>query len=638
MSRHRAADAGVVFAILLISFYAGPLIVRAEASSTGMEPISSDEIPAKLLIDPRRVDAEMYLRLDAQTTLDGPGAPSNPMSQSSSSNPTVGNSVSSLTFIDLRPIKVGEHSVIRVQLSNPSGENVGAVGNEALILFVEGVRQRRTRTDSNGIASFPFRLDLPAGKYPITVVYEGTSWLQPSTASAELIVEPAEVEIRTIPPLPGLRFSLAGRVFVSNQSGVARISVEKSGQYPLEILPLKDTQSGLQLELNRWGDEVFAAFREVKVPLDKPLEVGFNVRHKVRQTFVDLAGNPVDPARITSLTLKGSNGILYEFEDGQPRWLQAGRVVRRASGLEETKIQYSVMSVIVDGANVVNQAQQRFYVHPDDVWQVRLILYSARFTARDALFRFPIGSGILVEYPGGGTQTFPFGPNAEVRVNSLARGSYRVTVVGAQGMAPPTPMALSRNQEVELLVLSHFDMVVFFGTGVSLALAILFVGRPELLALVIAFPSFVITKLLTVLATMLTVASLRRDAIELSRYFQAAISGDATGSIPAPKVSAGPPCKSDNDAPPPVTTWEPPSLVTIAPRNEAVVRICPTCHSTTGQHKHGTTKAGRQRYRCHACRHTYSHANRNIHGIRRGIAIPITAMDGTRGPWEKANS
>jgi predicted RNA-binding Zn-ribbon protein involved in translation (DUF1610 family) len=231
--------------------------------------------------------------------------------------------------------------------------------------------------------------------------------------------------------------------------------------------------------------------------------VGLEVSYQAGQTFVDLQGKPVDLSRITSITLKGSNGATYTFEDNLPHWLPAGRVIRLNNGLEETKILYSVISVIIDGSNVVSQAQQRFYVHPNDVWTVKLLLYSAGFTARDALFRFPIGTGIHMEYPDGDVQTFNFNSNQEHTSTGLARGIYRVTVIGAKGFAPPTPIALSRNQDVELMVFSYLDMGVLLSIGAVLAFGLLFFGRPHLIMQTVTFPARMVAKARTFRPVML---------------------------------------------------------------------------------------------------------------------------------------
>jgi hypothetical protein len=136
------------------------------------------------------------------------------------------------------------------------------------------------------------------------------------------------------------------------------------------------------------------------------------------------------------------------------------------------------MSIVIDGANVVSQAQQRFYVDQEDLWTIQVLLYAARFTAQDALFGFPIGTGIRMEYPDGEVQTYSFDTDQAHTLDGLARGIYRVTVTGANGYAPATPIALSRDQDVELLVFSALDIGVLVSVGLFLSVGLLWFGRP----------------------------------------------------------------------------------------------------------------------------------------------------------------
>ena len=328
------------------------------------------------------------------------------------------------------PVSVGTPAVVALQLISSKGE---PVVNQPVELFVNGESERRSRTDSEGNVSIKVQRD-EAGTYALSAIFKGSRApsLGSSKATADLVITPALIELHTTPSLPNIRFALDDRVFSSDDYGVARIEVAKAGTYQLELLPLETNDPDIQMAFGRWADDYFLPSREIEVPLRKPLEVGLEVSYQADQTFVDLDGKPVDLSRITSITLKGSNGATYTFEDHLPHWLPAGRVIRLNNGLEETKILYSVMSVIIDGSNVVSQAQQRFYVHPNDVWTVKLLLYSAGFTAPDALFRFPIGTGIHMEYPDGDVQTFNFNSNQQHTSTGLARGIYRVTVIGAQ--------------------------------------------------------------------------------------------------------------------------------------------------------------------------------------------------------------
>ena len=398
-----------------------------------------------------------------------------------------------LTFQPPNPVSVGNPAIIVVQLISSKGE---PVENQPVELFVNGESERRGRTDSAGNVSITVRRN-EAGTYALSAIFKGSRVpsLGSSKATADLVVVPALLEVRTTPSLPNIRFALDNRVFSSDDYGVARIEVAKAGTYHLELLPLETNDPDIQMAFGRWSDDNFVPSREVEIPAKKPFDVGLEVSYQAGQTFVDLDGKPVDRSRITSITLKGSNGATYTFEDNLPHWLPAGRVIRLNNGLEETKILYSVISVVIDGSNVVSQAQQRFFVHPNDVWTVKLLLYSAAFTARDALFRFPIGTGIRMEYPDGDIETFGFNSNNQHTTTGLARGIYRVTVIGAKGYAPPTPIALSRNQDVELMVFSYLDMGVLLSVGIIVALGLLFFGRPYLMIQIITFPRWVVSQI-----------------------------------------------------------------------------------------------------------------------------------------------
>jgi predicted RNA-binding Zn-ribbon protein involved in translation (DUF1610 family) len=398
-----------------------------------------------------------------------------------------------LTFQPPNPVAVGSPAIVVLQLISSKGE---PVVDQRVELFVNGESERQSRTDADGNVSITVRRD-EAGTYALSAVFKGSKApsLGSSKAAADLVITPALIEVHTTPALPNIRFALDDQIFSSDDYGVARIEVGKAGKYHLELLPLETNSPDIQMAFGRWSDDYFVPSREIEVPLKKPLEVGLEVSYQVSQAFIDLDGKPVQPSRVTSITLKGSNGSTFTFEDNLPHWLPAGRVIRLNNGLEETKILYSVISVVIDGSNVVSQAQQRFYADPNDVWPVKLLLYEASFTAHDALFRFPIGTGIHVEYPDGDLQTFGFNSHQEHTLTGLARGIYRVTVTGAKGYAPATPIALSRNQAVDLMVFSYIDLGVLLSIGVIVALGLLFFGRPHLLRQTVTFPVRVVVKI-----------------------------------------------------------------------------------------------------------------------------------------------
>lgn len=397
-----------------------------------------------------------------------------------------------LTIEPPTPVSVGNPAFIVLKLISSKGE---PVADQPVELFVNGESERRVRTDASGTATVRVTRDL-AGAYELSATFKGSRSpsLGSSKATGELVVSPAIVEIIVTPRLPGIRFSLNDRIFASDEYGVARIQVRQAGEYQLEILPLPENNENIQMHFGRWGDDEFEVSRKIAVPLKKSLEVGFEVSYHVSQTFVDLDYQPVESSRITSITYKGSNGATFTFEDTGPHWLPAGRIIRLNNGLQETKILYSVISVVIDGANVVSQAQQRFYVNENDLWTIQVLLYGARFTARDAIFGFPIGTGIFMEYPDGEAESYSFDLDEGYTLEGLARGIYRVTVIGAQGYAPPTPIALSRDQDVELMVFSYLDMGVLASIGFLLSVGLLWYGRPYIFRQIWAFRRRLIPK------------------------------------------------------------------------------------------------------------------------------------------------
>lgn len=383
-----------------------------------------------------------------------------------------------LDILPLEPQPLGQRVVVEVRLSDAAGTPLASKGLE---LFLNGQRIRRADTNSAGLATVAIEEALPAGRYELTATFSDAAHGD-ARAAATFSVQAADLAVRVVPARAGLQFSLGDRIFTTGADGVARISVADSGSYRLTFLPPEDA-AGVRVRFNRWKDNIFVPYRDIAVPRQRPLELGLEISYLVSPAFVDLAGRPVDAERVSKLTMTSSYGTAYELTGGQAVWLQSNNVLRRTWGLEEKKITYSLQSVIIDGSDVVNRGQQRFQFQPNSTWTIETLLYNARFRAVDAVFGFPVGAGLSVEYPDGRTETFPFGPNKEVELSGLARGLYKVQVTGMRGLAPVTPVALSRTQDEELKVLSALTIGVGFGLGLILAVGLLLYGRPHLLGL-----------------------------------------------------------------------------------------------------------------------------------------------------------
>lgn len=372
--------------------------------------------------------------------------------------------------------RLGDRIVLRARVTDMHG---APVPPGRVLLFINGERQAELRTDANGDAERALKPDLAAGNYSITAEYLGGPGLLPTDAKHTTTIAPTIFTIRTTPAISGVRFTLNDRLFISGSDGIARVEVDQPGQYRVQIVPWENDASGMRPQFDRWEDPIFDPGRIVEIPAKLHLNAGFDVSYLVTTLFTDPKGQPVAPDRISAFRFSSSYGTNYDVADSEPRWLKAIHVVRGADGLTASNIMYTIESVMVDGANVVNQAQQRFTSGPRERWNVQLQLYRARFVAHDALFGFPIGSALSLTFPDGAVETRTLGPEADVTFEGLARGAY-VVKLKAPGMSGITPAAISHDQEIRLLVLSYVDMAVIGVILALIALGLLLIGRPWL--------------------------------------------------------------------------------------------------------------------------------------------------------------
>lgn len=286
-----------------------------------------------------------------------------------------------------------------------------------------------------------------------------------------------QLTIATVPPLAGIRFQSAGQAFSTDRSGVARVTLP-AGEHQLRLVDAVVERNGVRSRFSRWGDEAFAPTRKLELRGPVRLEVGFEQSVQVEFGFVDRANRPVDTARVSTVTLTSTIGSRESFRPGKPRWLIAGRVARRFHGLEQTRIQYAFQRAVFDGSNVVHKAQQRFYPIDNRQVAVHLLLFSARLGAHDLLFGFGVGKKLDLVYPDGRKASFPM-HGRQIVLHSLPRGTYGIKI-HAPGYTPAVPLALSKDQVIDLRVISYLDMFVIALAAVAVTAFLVLVRRPHL--------------------------------------------------------------------------------------------------------------------------------------------------------------
>jgi hypothetical protein len=272
---------------------------------------------------------------------------------------------------------------------------------------------------------------------------------RPHNANGALIVS-------TVPRVKGVRMVANGHTYVTDARGAVRLpSVNVIPRLRVSTTPLGP---GAEARFSRWyRGRIALAFWYL-------IEPRF---HGPRGPVTD---------RISEFRMHSSIGLRQVRENLKPFWLQGTRIVPFTQGLRMKNISYAVDAVTVDGANVVNRSQQKFVPAQSRDLNVRLLFNVARFTARDAIFHFPVGAGVRMTYPDGHSEIQQFGNKSVITVPGLPRGQYQVQVTGA-GWSPMRPVALSRTQDVKLAVITYLDMAVIVALLAGLAMAVVLYRR-----------------------------------------------------------------------------------------------------------------------------------------------------------------
>jgi hypothetical protein len=307
--------------------------------------------------------------------------------------------------------------------------------------------------------------------------------------------------VKAIPALQGLDFAVDGHRYTTPKSGVIAIPIA-AGPHRVVALPWRHRERGIRVAFSRWSDDSFEPARTVTVDRSRTLQVGYGVSYLRGLSFFDCVklderrgcngmSRPVRPSRVASVTLVNSIGEKFVLRSDERAWLEGVRVARRLNGLEETVITYSVMEVMVGGSDVVNQAQQRFYLTKPKTkvfgdlpvaaktFRIRLSLYDAHFTTHDLLLRGPIGKVLQLTYPDGRKRDVPL-ENGEVTLHSMPRGLYQVKVKTRAGIPMQVPVSLSKNQDMQLKVISYADVGGSFLVFALISFVLVTARRPAL--------------------------------------------------------------------------------------------------------------------------------------------------------------
>jgi hypothetical protein len=282
--------------------------------------------------------------------------------------------------------------------------------------------------------------------------------------------------VRTMPSLPNARVRLDGRELRTGPDGTVRIVPGTWGELRRRVQLPTVWRDGTRARFSRWIGRIDQAVTPTR---DLEVVAAFDVDYPVRFRFVGPEGKPVPYDRIDSVELRGATGVVVRATGKRlrkPVLLWGSRVITLHAGPRQKDIYYRLQSVRMRGANVVNQAQQRYIPRAEPSVQVKLLFFDATVEVRDAVFGFPVGKTVRVRYPDGSRERYPLGAGGTATLRSLPRAPYDLTVEGL-GLPISSPVAITRPQTIPLKFVTWLDVAVGLLVALTFLLGLPLVGR-----------------------------------------------------------------------------------------------------------------------------------------------------------------
>jgi hypothetical protein len=277
-----------------------------------------------------------------------------------------------------------------------------------------------------------------------------------------------DVTVTSLPPVEGVAVTLDGQVRFTDADGKVTLTRQRyQGMPPTEIR--------VETDIVDLGPDSRARFVRAYYADTTHPKLAFDIEKRVDFTFHD--GDSVQAAiDFDSLTVRSSVGEVKVIQPGETPWFQAQRVVPLNGTLEVKDLYWTIQSLDRHGSNVVNRSQQRFTPATERHVAVDLLYYTAKFRARDAFLFNPRGSAIDLKFPDGHVERIELDGYGSATVSGLPRGQYTVTVVGG-GPAMSQPVSITRNQDVDLKVLSWLDIAIVAFVIIGGLVGLVLLGR-----------------------------------------------------------------------------------------------------------------------------------------------------------------
>jgi len=294
------------------------------------------------------------------------------------------------------------------------------------------------------------------------------------------------VTVQTVPALPGVRMRFDQWSMVTNEDGRASVTVAHNfASHTLELIDTTVTASDRRYEFVRWAgqrdpDQAFLpTLTGLPTRMNYTITAAYSVHFPVTTTFRDEEGEEVRPDEVTSVQLRSDAGKTVDLTPGETTWVLGVMPSYTRGVVHLSDVSYSVHSVIVRGSNVVDAGRLKFDPSAGKDLVITIPFHRLTVRTRDAMFGGPSGSAVKVTGPDGVTYTIGLWEDGTTVVPRLPRGKYLLDLQGAHGIVMSREVSISRDIEVELVVVGWIDLVVVILSGLTLAIGLLLVGRPR---------------------------------------------------------------------------------------------------------------------------------------------------------------
>jgi hypothetical protein len=196
---------------------------------------------------------------------------------------------------------------------------------------------------------------------------------------------------------------------------------------------------------------------------------------------VDPDGAPVDPKLVQTVIMETASGPGRTVSTFDEVWLDAAVPAKRTFGLVAVPNLHRVTEVRIAGTNAVNRGQQVWEPTLDETWTIQVLLFRLDARIEDALLGAAISTEVTLEFPDGTTLTRSTDKDGGVSFGSLPRGDYRL-LVRTGGLVPPSPVAMSRPQDITIRIITTVDLAIGGGLLLGAVVALLLLGRRHQIA------------------------------------------------------------------------------------------------------------------------------------------------------------